>query len=631
VTKFKKVLSTWLLIGWSIILVFTLSFGTSIASNIYQKTFPYIKSLFTRANITDVTVEGLPEILVKEKTYYPTYTTVTDSNKKVTLQFENLTPDTLVLNNTGGFRSKPFDGEHAVGKILITSENDIDFEKVITLDFYTVYPNQFSVTATGPTLTKKGVAFVNLPIYLTTSFTSATNSYSETEVEYLFDEEYFKTVGEGKLLPLKETENATITARLKNGDESYYSVEILPEREEVTQIDEVKLSTSKQIAEGRSVFRYNETAVVYLYNGGKRVYTDFEIKLKDESFGSVTKLNYIKFKKAGRVEFTVTLPNGFTFDSFATVENVVKAPTVFEDQFNQDGQIEVIVNSAKLVNFLFPEECTYKIMKFEYSSEELYVYNTGKNAWSVKALKPGVFDLRVVIDDGVQSVSVDLVINAEQQGLSYKDWAQYAGKIFGHMGMFLIEGLLIIFFLKHHEIKSKLLSAFICASVGISLGAITEIIQQFIPGRSSVTLDILIDLTGYVTGIIIAIFMQFNIVLKKRAKTKERLKKQEQKKKQLEKREEKARKKREAKVLEEARLLEEAKQLYEAEELEKQRALEEARQLEESKRLEEEKILQAERAAREEERAKSEQKLKKIRRIKGIKIKKSQADQTDDE
>ena len=70
----------------------------------------------------------------------------------------------------------------------------------------------------------------------------------------------------------------------------------------------------------------------------------------------------------------------------------------------------------------------------------------------------------------------------------------------GHFGFY---ALLIIFFLLWHRFKRKNISnGYMLQAVllGIALGAVTELTQQFVPGRSLNPIDMLFNCTGIVTG-----------------------------------------------------------------------------------------------------------------------------------
>ncbi len=94
----------------------------------------------------------------------------------------------------------------------------------------------------------------------------------------------------------------------------------------------------------------------------------------------------------------------------------------------------------------------------------------------------------------------------------------------GHFLLFTVDAiftsLFLIYFFKD---KNKLkLWQIICISIAIGLfmGALTEIIQYFVPGRVFASTDILIDFSGYLLGALIIWLIMFQMDIKKN-KTKE--------------------------------------------------------------------------------------------------------------
>ena len=95
-------------------------------------------------------------------------------------------------------------------------------------------------------------------------------------------------------------------------------------------------------------------------------------------------------------------------------------------------------------------------------------------------------------------------------------FATFVRKAFGHFGLFMVSGLLtsIAFFLvlNPHKWAKYYLQIIIALAFGLTIAAITEIIQLNVPGRSGEFTDVLIDYGGYLFGFSIVFLILFLII-----------------------------------------------------------------------------------------------------------------------
>ena len=106
---------------------------------------------------------------------------------------------------------------------------------------------------------------------------------------------------------------------------------------------------------------------------------------------------------------------------------------------------------------------------------------------------------------------------------NYAAFATFIRKAFGHFGLFMVSGLLtsIAFFLvlNPHKWAKYYLQIIIALAFGLTIAAITEIIQLNVPGRSGEFTDVLIDYGGYVFGFLIIFLILFLVIKSKNKKS----------------------------------------------------------------------------------------------------------------
>lgn len=121
---------------------------------------------------------------------------------------------------------------------------------------------------------------------------------------------------------------------------------------------------------------------------------------------------------------------------------------------------------------------------------------------------------------------VENIVNTISPGAvnesNYDAFVTFVRKAFGHFGLFAISGLLssLAIYLLINPMKwaKHYLTAIIGLSFGLTMGAITEIIQLNVPGRSGEFLDVLIDFSGYLLGTLIIALILFLVIGRQRKK-----------------------------------------------------------------------------------------------------------------
>ena len=126
---------------------------------------------------------------------------------------------------------------------------------------------------------------------------------------------------------------------------------------------------------------------------------------------------------------------------------------------------------------------------------------------------------------GVVEVSEE-VVNTISPGTvtpeNHDSFATFIRKAFGHFGLFVASGLLssLAAYLVINPFKwsKHYLTVIIGLAFGLTIAAITEIIQLNVPGRSGEFTDVLIDFSGYLLGALIVGLILFLVLRKQKSK-----------------------------------------------------------------------------------------------------------------
>ena len=106
---------------------------------------------------------------------------------------------------------------------------------------------------------------------------------------------------------------------------------------------------------------------------------------------------------------------------------------------------------------------------------------------------------------------------------NYVSFTRSFRKIIGHFFLFGVSGFLTTLSFKFflYDRKQKLAFFIIFSSIsGIFFAILTEVIQTFVPGRTGMVTDVLIDLGGYFIGLLIVVLIVVIINIRKNKKEK---------------------------------------------------------------------------------------------------------------
>ena len=127
----------------------------------------------------------------------------------------------------------------------------------------------------------------------------------------------------------------------------------------------------------------------------------------------------------------------------------------------------------------------------------------------------GVVDFLVRIINGIKPGTIT--------DANYGSFAGFVRKAIGHLGLFMVSGLLstlaLHLVLNMFKWAKYYLQIIMALAFGLTIAIITEIIQLNVPGRSGELRDVLIDYSGYILGFSIIFLILFLIIKSKNKKS----------------------------------------------------------------------------------------------------------------
>lgn len=114
---------------------------------------------------------------------------------------------------------------------------------------------------------------------------------------------------------------------------------------------------------------------------------------------------------------------------------------------------------------------------------------------------------------GGMSSTINAISPGSVNSSNKETFVMIVRKLFGHFGLFGLSSCFTTWacylFLKDTKVKWFLWEGLISFGIGFFVAGLTELIQLFIPGRSGSIIDVLIDATGYLIGVLLVILIIF--------------------------------------------------------------------------------------------------------------------------
>ncbi len=168
-------------------------------------------------------------------------------------------------------------------------------------------------------------------------------------------------------------------------------------------------------------------------------------------------------------------------------------------QFDEATQTYSLVNGyTGSIKFNFTKDSTYK--KVTYQSADEKIISVGQDG-KLTPNKAGKTTITLICDDGISKpIVVEIKVEVKKQNV-IKDLNSFLLKVrksLGHFGAFLVLGIFSTFTYMLYLKKKKWLFAVPLNFIqGFGLAALTEYIQTFVPGRSGLYSDVVIDFSGF--------------------------------------------------------------------------------------------------------------------------------------
>ncbi len=534
-----KKLSMILFIGWSITLVLILTFGVEVARKI---TATVSKDIYEEKNrIHDIIMTNLEYQI--EQPYELKFQMIPDSYDIEDIEYKSLTPEIFEIEN-GQLIGKRLSNDKNVGKILFTSKTDPKFKKEIELSFVKTYPTDCNITLSdSKNIVNKNNVYIDNTFSLKCTLTPST--VSEKQIRFEFDENYFDLVS---------TTSTNISLKPKYSDKKigdYFepiktNIKVIV-NEKLIKVQEIIINPIVDANEFESVkflsgsylnidspnqVYVNQSFYFELYGSVNKLITPFEIITDNPDMVKIDKDN-IKFLKVGKVNITVKLKNGFSKTYLFNVcekvtppnsddtpkPNVVIPPSISSNNFNEQGELVIRYEAYGKVLITFPENS--KFTEYTYTIDGALAQTSldEPNKITFYGGKLGTFNLTITVLTDTNPIVLNYVVKVieNENALSTisQEFAKFLAKVLGHMSFFVLQGILAIFMICHYKSKEKWLNFFIVAISGIFTAWVSEFVQFFIPGRFCSIDDIIVDLSGYIFGIIIALL---SIIIVKKLK-----------------------------------------------------------------------------------------------------------------
>lgn len=518
--KFLKRLTTIAFFTWTVLLVVILTFGTNVSSKISRGISSHVNE--KRVALRDVIVQTADYYPIETSTYL-SYQTDPANDEDYGLIFTSLTPEVFSVGEKNalvtGLRK---DNDTNTGILQITSTKYPEFKKEISLTFKKTYPTDFRIDVYPQVEDEVKKAYLGVPLYVN-CILDLDGVVTEKEVTFNYDEAYFKATEISKnyykLVPYYDSytygdDFTPVEAKIS------YSVNGVKKEQVLT------INPSLNPAELSSVYFVDNGGVAYdnqtnFFVGdplnlvlcvdgeaSRKVY--YTLASSNNSVLRIDSANNIRLVGAGSANLKVTIPNGLEYTLPLEVRNHIALPSIVGAEFNDQGAISLKAEERKKIQI--KANGTYQEMKISFASEAIeyddsefaefgYLYFKGNQG--------NQGSLTIVVDDGFEKKTKTYKIVVEANELAPTEVAKTINTAFhkgaGHLAFFMLEAFLAFWFLFFYPITTKWLRYSAFAILGFFLAGITEFIQYFMPGRSALVQDVLIDYAGYILGLVCAV------------------------------------------------------------------------------------------------------------------------------
>ena len=517
--KFLKKISMIMFVGWSILLVLILTFGTKIAGMISSNVSEQIYE--EKNKLQDIVVKDVEYLI--ENVYYPEITIVPDTHPTSDLIYTSLTPEIFEIVNDYQIKGKRLQTDKNVGKLLVTSKTDPEFKKEINLTFIKTYPTGFDFYLCDSKHLKQdnNNVYISTPFFVCANLLSNYHGITENQMSFNFDSKYFEVIKNSygdlelkpiyqnhqigdEFIPVQTTIELVVNGKIVDSKE----ITINPILHAIS-FDEVMFAAypSTYIEMSNDVF-VKQKFYLELFEEDNKLRTPFNVYVDDPTLVKVSNDGELQFLKRGLVNITVELKNGFKKTYQVKIRDRVVAPNVSSSAFDENGDIVIKLEMSTTVMISFPGHASYTNYTYTLDPAVSKPENNEDNKIYIAGTKVGTYNLVIKVDDGIEPpITVTYKIQVIPNENSYTEISQefslFLAKILGHMSFFILQAILGVFMISFYKRKESWLNGLLLILIGIFTAWVSEFIQFFIPGRNCAIDDVCIDVFGYCVGLII--------------------------------------------------------------------------------------------------------------------------------
>ena len=529
--KFLKKLSMIMFVGWSILLVLILTFGTKIAGMISANVSEQIYE--QKNKLTDIVVNDVEYLI--ERVYSPEFTIVPDTHPADDLVYTSLTPEIFEIVNEYQIKGKRLETDKNVGKILVTSKTDSEFRKEIDLTFIKTYPTGFNFYLCDSEHLKQdnNNVYIDTPFFVCANLTSNHSGITENQMSFNYDKDYFEVIknsyGDLELKPIYQDyqigdEFMPVTTQIElvvNGKVvSALEITINPILH-ANSFDKAMFVAypSTRVEMSSDVF-VKQKFYIELYDEGNKLRTPFKVSVDDPSLVKVSSDGELQFLKRGVANITVELKNGFSKTYQVNIRDRVVAPYISSSALNDAGEIVIKLEMGTYVNISFPGNASYTEYTYTLDSRVASPELNEENKIYIAGSAIGTYNLVINVNNGIEppitvTYKIHVIPNENSYAEISQEFSQFLAKVLGHMSFFVLQAILGVFMISFYKRKESWLNGLLLILVGIFTAWVSEFIQFFIPGRFCSIEDVCIDMFGYCVGLFVGTIGRLFIKLNK--------------------------------------------------------------------------------------------------------------------
>lgn len=504
--KTRKKISIILLIIWSILTILILTFGSGVSRRLINGLSNYFALKHTNPPVvvTDLEISTLDCYLI-DTPYQLAIQSIPSTEEDLQLEFKSLNEEVFTVNSGGQIRGIRTNQMYTTGILEITSKKFPQLSKQVTLHFQKIYPDDVSILLSHKVeLDTKQQIFVDVPFYVYYQFECQNGSCTETKMEVEFDQDFLERQNEYKFVA-KKTGKTKLVFNMNNGDEIVIRKEIELDVQDVN--DEEKKITDIQLTNEEKIELIKENKTYTAYVGEKGIlqllYNEtvskagYHLASSDPSVFCIDDYDDIYFVNAGKACLTITTDDQEVYPVWIEVKNDLCLPEI--NELENEKLYLKDEEQARITYQSFNRGIGVKT-SLEFDNQYITTIFIENQAYQIRPIRSGTTTMKVIVDDGVTHLEKEYIVEIAKNHSSKKAihtfFSVFISKFVGHLGLFFMEALFALWVLSyyHNKICIKLI---IFTLIGFALGAITEWIQYFIPGRNGCMEDVAFDMIVY--------------------------------------------------------------------------------------------------------------------------------------